>query len=157
MDKNETKFKFWNLEANSIKFLENFINNITNENSKNYIPKSDRIAIFDFDGTIYGELAPIYTEWWMFKYRVLEDKNFKGDQKIIDIANKIKKAGEEREIPENLEVLHAYQNPRAYEGMTLKEFEDYTKNFISNNALGFIGMSYKEAFYWPMVELIQYL
>lgn len=37
--------------------------------------------------------------------------------------------------------------------MTLKEFEDYTKNFISNNALGFIGMSYKEAFYLPMVEL----
>ena len=152
----EFKFKYWNKNP-SITFLQNYINDITNLNSKNFIPIQDRIAIFDFDGTIYGELAPIYAEWWMFKCRVLDDKNFNGDKEINDIANMVKIAGENREIPDNLEVLHAKQNPRAYEGMTLKEFENYTNNFISRQVIGFKGMTYKEAFYLPMVEIIKYL
>ena len=157
MEYSEYKFKYWNINAYSIKFLQNYIKNINNQNSKTFIPKQDRIAVFDFDGTIYGELAPIYTEWWMFKYRVLEDKDFKGDIEIIDVANKVKIAGETRTIPDNLEILHAKQNPRAYEGMTLKEFEYYTNEFLSRQALGFSGMTYKEAFYLPMVEIIEYL
>lgn len=153
----EYSFQFWNKKANSLIRLQDYIKEVIDKNSKNYIPISDRIAIFDFDGTIYGELAPIYAEWWMFKERVLEDESFEGDSEIIEIANKIKKAGEERDIPDNLEILHAKQNPRAYEGMTLKEFETYTKKFISKNVIGFEKMTYKEAFYLPMIEIIQYL
>jgi hypothetical protein len=41
--------------------------------------------------------------------------------------------------------------------MTLKEFADYTKEFSKKDAPGFSGMTYAEAFYKPMIEVVDYL
>ena len=59
-------FTLWN-ECESITLLKNYVEDVTNKNSSNYIPVEDRIATFDMDGTFIGELYPTY-----FEYNLLE-------------------------------------------------------------------------------------
>ena len=47
-----SNFKYWNKDAASYQALTNYVKDITNKNSKNYIPEKDRVAVFDMDGTI---------------------------------------------------------------------------------------------------------
>ena len=56
----------WN-ECNALKVLKAYVEDVTNEKSKNFIPVKDRIATFDMDGTFVGELYPSY-----FEYNMLE-------------------------------------------------------------------------------------
>mgnify|MGYP003319932644 CR=1 FL=1 len=37
-----------------------YVKTITNKNSKDFIPVKERIAVFDLDGTLIGELSPTY-------------------------------------------------------------------------------------------------
>ena len=53
----KTYFKLWN-NCNSLTVLKEFVKEATDKNNKNYIPKEDRIATFDMDGTFIGELYP---------------------------------------------------------------------------------------------------
>ena len=52
-------FKLWN-DCASIKLLKEFVEDVTNKDSKNYIPAEDRIATFDMDGTLCCETDPGY-------------------------------------------------------------------------------------------------
>ena len=52
-------FNLWN-ECDSLTTLKNYVEDVTNKNSKNFIPVEDRIATFDMDGTFIGELYPSY-------------------------------------------------------------------------------------------------
>ena len=52
------EFTLWNEGAPALKALKEYVQDVTDEKSKNFIPKEDRIAAFDMDGTLYGELAP---------------------------------------------------------------------------------------------------
>jgi hypothetical protein len=49
--------------------LLDYIKTITDEHGKNYVPKEDRIAVFDFDGTLFQETDPIYCD---HKYLCIE-------------------------------------------------------------------------------------
>jgi len=69
--------------------LIKYVEDVTNEKSSNYIPKEDRIAVFDLDGTLLCEQAPIYCEWMMFAQRVLDDPTFSATQEMKDIAAQI--------------------------------------------------------------------
>ncbi|MBR3674605.1 MAG: haloacid dehalogenase-like hydrolase, partial [Bacilli bacterium] len=46
----KTYFSLWN-ECSSLTALKNYVEDVTNKDSKNYIPVEDRIATFDMDGT----------------------------------------------------------------------------------------------------------
>ena len=46
---------------------------------------------------------------------------------------------------------------RAFAGMTLAEFDDFVARMLAREADGFEGMTYAEACYDPMVEVIDYL
>ena len=59
-------FKYWNPKSESLRSIKKYVSEVTSENNPNYIPKEDRIAIFDFDGTIYGEKGPLYIEYYMY-------------------------------------------------------------------------------------------
>ena len=150
-------FAEWNEGAPSLEALVEFVEDVTNEASPNFVPKEDRIAVFDMDGTVYGELAPIYMEWWMFAYRVLDDPSFEGDAEMTAVAEAVKKAAADRSIPEGLEVQEALQQTRAFADMTLDEYKDYVTDFLLHDVWGFEGMTYAEAFYPPMVEVVDYL
>lgn len=153
----QNEFKYWNIKANSLATLKEYVKDVTNKCSKNYIPEEDRIAVFDMDGTIYGEKAPIYVEWYMYVYRTLEDPSYKASEELKEVANEIVEASKSGVISDDLEYKHAIANAEAFSNMTIGEYRDYVKEFLSKDVKGFEGMKYSEAFFLPMIQVIDYL
>ena len=151
------KFEYWNEEAQSLSELKDYVKDVTDKSSSHYIPEEDRIAVFDMDGTLYGELAPIYIEWMLYSYRVNEDPGFLPDDAEKAVADEIVEAIKTGTIPENLEMDHAIQNARVFAGMTVEGYRQYVRDFSERPVVGFEGMTYKEAFYKPMIEVVDYL
>ena len=70
-----TPLPSWN-ECQAATKLTDFVKKVTTS-GKDFVPASDRIAVFDMDGTLYGELFPTYLEYVMYEYRVLDDPTYK--------------------------------------------------------------------------------
>ena len=153
----EGDFSLWSNDSKTVDSIEDYVKDVTDSKSENFIPIKDRIAVFDMDGTLYGELAPIYIEWWMYAHRVLDDSNFDADDQMKEVGEKIIKAGKTREIPEELEKEHAIESARAFADMSVDEYKDYVKEFLKNDAKGFNNLTYQDATYKPMVQVIDYL
>ena len=49
----------WTERAPAKNALAEYVNAVTNKNSPDFIPVQDRIAIFDFDGTLFCETHPV--------------------------------------------------------------------------------------------------
>ncbi len=151
-------FKYWNENSPTLKKIVDFVEDVTNPISKNFIPPEDRIATFDMDGTFYCETAPIYFQEAMFLYRALEDKNFNTPKDMVNFAKKIKpkvynKTGwSDAENEKYISYL-----TKAYAGMTDEEYRAYVRNFMQTNETGLTNLKRGEAFYLPMVEIISYL
>ena len=54
-------------------------------------------------------------------------------------------------------MVHARAAAKAYAGMTVSEFDAYTKKYAKTSANGFSGMTYAESFYKPMLQVFDYL
>ena len=52
-------FQYWNDDSPTKAKIIEFVEDVTNPYSSNYIPPEDRIATFDMDGTFYCETAPL--------------------------------------------------------------------------------------------------
>lgn len=150
-------FASWDKDADSLQALKAYVEDVTDENSENFIPVEDRIVVSDMDGTLYGEKAPIYVEWEMYAYRVLDDPNFQATDEEKEIGKRIREAEETGEIPEDLEMLHAYANAEVFAGMTLPEYKEYAQEFLKRPAGNFKNLTYADAWYNPMVEVVDYL
>ena len=70
------ELSLWN-DREPKNILINFMKSITDESNIDFIPKEDRIAVFDFDGTLFQETDPIYLDHKLFLYRVFNDTNYK--------------------------------------------------------------------------------
>ena len=151
-------FQFWNEDSpTKVKIIE-FVEDVTNPYSKNYIPPEDRIATFDMDGTFYCETAPIYFQEAMFLHRVLEDKNYTAPKKYLDLAKKIKpKVYAKEKLTPAESKLYFEGLTAVYAGMTIDEYRAYVRNFMQDNETGLSNLKRGEAFYLPMVEIISYL
>ena len=150
-------FRYWN-NCDSLKALVDYVEDVTNIYSRNYIPVEDRIATFDMDGTFYGELYPTYLEYWLLRYRGLEDSSYEAPADVKEAAQNIDdyvKKG--TALPSGFEMIHARAQAKAFAGMTLKEFDDYVKRFLSKSVEGFSNLTYGESFYMPMLEVFHYL
>ena len=155
-EKVTVNFDTWNENTESLNKLKEYVEDVTDKTSEHFIPVEDRIAVFDMDGTLYGEKAPIYIEWLMFVHRVYDDETFVADDEMKEVADKII-AAENGSIPEELEEEHALQNARAYAGMTIGEYTDYVKNYVDRPAQGFKNITYADMWYKPMLEVVDYL
>ena len=153
------KFEYWNESSKSLNTLREYVSDVTNKNSKNYIPECDRIATFDMDGTLYGELFPTYFEYLLFCHRVLDDKTYtQATPEMIETATTIRQNKYTWNMTQpGLELKHAHGQAQAFSGMTVAEFEKYVKDFLNTKAEGFNNLLYKDAFYLPMIELVKYL
>ena len=69
----EEAFPLWNADAPALKALVEYVEDVTDEASPNYIPAVDRIATFDMDGTLCAELNPTYLEYYLLARRILAD------------------------------------------------------------------------------------
>ncbi len=152
-------FKLWN-ECESLSSLCEYVADVTNEKSSNFIPVEDRIVTFDMDGTFVGELYPTYFEYNILEYRVLDDPSYKdiAPDDVKEVAQIIRDhAREGTSFPSDMDMRHAHAAAKAYAGMSIKDFDTYVKEYSKKTPFGFEGMTYATSFYKPMLEVFTYL
>ena len=151
-------FQYWNADSPTLKKIINFVEDVTNPNSPNFIPVGDRVATFDMDGTFYCETAPIYFQESMFFYRALEDKSYNAPKEMVNFANKIKpKVYNKTGLTKAESDKYIKYLTKAYAGMTDEEYRACVRKFMQTNEYGLTNLKRGEAFYLPMVEIISYL
>ncbi len=155
--KPKTYFTLWN-QCEALTALQAYVKDVTDSASANFIPKEDRIATFDMDGTFVGELYPSYFEYNMLEYRALDDATYTAPDDVRETAQDIRDfVRNGKKLPDHFDMKHAYAAAKAYSGMTLAEFNTYVKAYAKKQANGFTGMTYGESFYKPMLEVFEYL
>ena len=150
-------FTLWN-QCEALTALQDYVKDVTNPSSPNYIKEEDRIATFDMDGTFVGELYPSYFEYNLLEYRALDDATYEAPKDVMETAQEIRDfVRNGKKLPDHFDMKHAYAAAKAYSGMTLAEFDAYVKAYAAQPANGFTGMSYGQSFYKPMLEVFDYL
>jgi phosphoglycolate phosphatase-like HAD superfamily hydrolase len=144
----------WN-DTGPKKAIIAFVEQVTKEDSPNFVPVLERIAVFDNDGTLWAEqpmyfqglfafdrvkaLAPQHPEW---KTKEPFASLLRGDLKAAF-------AGGERPMMEVVMATHA--------GMSTDEFEQIVKGWIAVARHPTTKKLYTEMVYQPMLELLAYL
>lgn len=152
-------FTQWN-SCEALTALTDYVKDVTNPSSKNFIKVEDRIATFDMDGTFIGELYPTYFEYNLLEYRVLDDASYRdiAPEDVKETAQEIRDfVRKGTKLPDHFDMKHARAAAKAYAGMTLAEFDAYVKAYAAKSANGFTGMTYAQSFYKPMLQVFEYL
>ena len=155
----EDELSLWTADAEAKKALVSYVESVTDENSPDFIPVEDRIAVFDMDGTILCETDPYYFDHCLLVYRVLEDPEHKNKASAFekDVATRLQAKFDGDKNVEVSMIEHGQAVAMAFAGMTIDEFEDYVEAFKNQPAPGYNGMTRGEAFYKPMIQVIDYL
>ena len=143
--------------SSPVQIFKNYVSEVTDKNSKKFVPVERRVAVFDMDGTLYGELFPTYLEYLMFIYRAKYDPTYEAPEDVASLASELEALADSHTYPSGTDMRHANAAAKAYAGMTLKEFNDYTISFLKRTPDGFENMTYGTAFYQPMKEVVNYL
>lgn len=122
-----------------------------------YVPKEDRVAVFDLDGTLFQETDPTYDDWKLFYYRVYNDSTFKPTEEQKQIADDILKSAKENVMPDDLNIRIAQTYTQLFNSMSLEEYQQYIRDFVSKPAEGYENLKRGDAFYKPMLELIKFI
>ena len=152
-------FPSWN-QCEALTALQEYVEDVTDPTSKNYIMPEDRIATFDMDGTFVAELYPTYFEYNLLEYRALDDPDYKdkAPEDVREAAQNIRDfVRNGTALPSQFDMKHARAAAKAYAGMTLSQFDKYVKDYAAKPANGFIGMTYGAGLYKPMLEVFDYL
>ena len=152
-------FPSWNPESAALDELVGFVSACTDEANPEYLEPADRIATFDMDGTILCEKAPVYFDYCLTMYRVLDDPTYNATEEERDAMQQIRDHAYSEGAtfkPEGLTKDDLVAT--AFAGMTPAEFRAYVLDFAEKvDAVGFEGMTYGQSFYKPMLEVIDYL
>ena len=152
-------FPSWNPDSQSLAELVDFVAGVTDESSPDYLEPADRVATFDMDGTILCEKAPVYVDYCLTMYRVLDDPTYEATEEERDAMQQVRDhAYSEGKTfhPESLTKDDLVAT--AFSGMTPEEFRDYVVDFADHtDVVGFEGMTYGQSFYQPMIEVVEYL
>ena len=135
--------------------LSQFISKINS--AENYVKKEDRIAVFDFDGTLFQETDPIYNDYKLYYYRVKEDSNYSATDEQKAIADEIKQSMENYKIPNELIKKVTSTYPDIFKDLTVEQYQQYIKDFVDKPSEGYENMKRGDAFYKPMLEIIEFL
>ncbi len=152
-------FPSWEADSASLGELIAFVADCTDEAGPGYLEPADRIAVFDMDGTILCEKAPVYIDYCLTMYRVLDDPAYSATAEERDAMLQVREhAYTEGKTfhPEGLTKDDLVAS--AFAGMTPEEFRAYVADFAEKtDTVGFEGMTYGQSFYKPMIEVIDYL
>ena len=155
--KKASDFKYWAKNSAAKQKLIEYVTDVTNKKSKNFIPVADRIAVFDVDGTIACETAPFCFDFMMFVYRALDDPNYIASAQDRANGEAVKAAIYNRKMTNDVRRRHCASNASVFAGMTADEYAAYTRNYLNTPVEGFDNLKVGEAFYLPMIEVISYL
>jgi hypothetical protein len=152
--KNVDPLPSWN-DGVAKQSIVDFVDEVTNEASPNFVKPADRIATFDNDGTLWSE-QPYYFQFQFAFDRVKEmaaDHPEWNDNPLFKAAlendmSAVMKSGM-KGLMEILMTTHA--------GMTTDEFEQIVKEWINTVKHPKTNKLYKEMVFQPMLELLDYL
>ena len=147
------ELSLWRDGAPAKKALLEYVEAVTDKGSPDYIPPAARVAVFDFDGTLFCETDPTYFDWLLFEHRVLDDPSYKptDEQRKAAIASRTRTS-----IP-GLTPDRERLIVEVYKGMTLDEFAAYVHAFMEEPQPGFTGLKRGAAYYLPMLEVVKLL
>ncbi len=150
-------FSQWEDQSPTVESVTAYVQLITDPESEAFVPEEERIAVFDFDGTLYGELFPTYFDVCLFLHRALHDETYTPNEDVYAYAAEYEAALAqglpEPEAPRST----AQMTAECFSGMTVEEYRAYIREFMKMPASGFSGMTYAKGFYKPMLQLIEYL
>ena len=156
-DKDNDTIPNWSENSPAMQSIVAFVNEVCDESSDSYVPPEQRVAVFDSDGTLYGELFPTYFDQCLMMYRLLHDDTYEANPEDKAFALELETA-----------FLTGQPEPKAprstgqittefFKGYTVEAYRQYIRGFMSQPTLGFEGMTYGQGSYKPMVALIEYL
>jgi hypothetical protein len=144
----------WN-EGTSKSAIVSFVERVTKEGGPDYVPPSERIAVFDNDGTLWSE-RPIYFQLYFVIDRVKqmapdhpEWKSQQPFRAVIENDMEALAASGEHGLVELLMATHA--------GVTTVEFERMVKEWLRTAPHPRFDRPYTDLVYQPMLELLDYL
>ena len=147
----------WAVDSPAMQSIVDFVSESVDESAPGFIPVEDRVAVFDMDGTLYGERFPTYFNDWLYINRALNDDSYQAPEELRAFAQ----AWEDkvlRGVPmEDFDALERELGPQLYAGLTADEYADVVRRFKAMDVWGFEGMTYGEAYFQPMVSLVRYL
>jgi len=137
------------------KAIADFVQRVTMPGGADYVPESERIAVFDNDGTLWIE-QPMYVQLAFALDRVKEMAPQHPQWQTTEpfksaLAGDLKKvlAGGEQALLELIMTTHA--------GMTTDEFARIVKDWLARARHPRFHRPYTELVYQPMLELLAYL
>ncbi|MBR3160008.1 MAG: haloacid dehalogenase-like hydrolase [Atopobiaceae bacterium] len=152
-----TALDLWADDSPTAALVKEYVADVTDEKSPNFIPAEDRLCTIDWDGTLFGELDPIYFDWAMYIHRVLWDSTYEPTPEQVEVAHQIEEVEQTRSFPDGLEAQHAKYLAEAFKGMSVEDFRAYVAEFGETDAPKFTGLKRKDSYYKPMVQLVNYL
>lgn len=155
--KDGASIEYWSKNSPAMKSIVEYVESVTDEASKSYVQPAERVAVFDSDGTLYGELFPTYFDQCLLMHRLLHDDSYEGNAEDTAFAKSLETAllnhEEEPDSPRSTGQMSA----EAFKDFTPEEYRKYVKDFMSEPVVGFDNLTYAEGFYKPMIGLVQYL
>jgi phosphoglycolate phosphatase-like HAD superfamily hydrolase len=144
----------WN-DGAAKRSIINFVEKVTKPGSPDFVPVPARIAVFDNDGTLWGE-QPMPVQLYFVIDRVkalaLQHPEWKTKEPFASLLKgdvKTALAGGDRALLELVTATHA--------GMTTVEFEQIVKDWIATAKHPKTGKRFVDMTYQPMLEVLAYL
>ena len=137
----------WKEDSEPRKKLVDYVNTITSKSNSEYIPPESRIAVFDFDGTLFSETDPTYFECLLFSHRVLNDPIYK---EIASAQDKI--TAQElidtnvHDFPSELEMRYVSALPKIFKDMTYEDFDEYIQEYMKLPSVRFTNKNRAQGF-----------
>lgn len=153
----QTTIEFWEPDSAAMRSIVEFVSASVDQSSKGFIPEEDRIAVFDMDGTLYGERFPTYFNDWLFIQRALHDDSYQTSDDLRTFAQ----AWEDKVLKgvpiDDFDAKERELGPKLYQGLTPDAYADVVRKFKAMPVWGFEGMTYAQAYFQPMLALVKYL
>src|SRR5262245_54985509 len=144
----------WNDTA-SKKAIVEFVQRVTKEDSPQFVPQDDRIAVFDNDGTLWAE-QPIYFQFQFAIDRVKalapQHPEWKTKEPLSHLLS-----GDMKAFAAGGEKSAAAAMAASHSGMTTDEFDKAVKEWLATARHPKTGRPYTEMVYQPMIEVLKYL
>ena len=156
-DKDNDTIPNWSENSPAMKSIVAFVNEVCDESSDSYEPPEQRVAVFDSDGTLYGELFPTYFDQCLMMYRLLHDDTYEANPEDKAFALELETAFLTGQPEPKAPRFTGQITTESFKGYTVEAYRQYIRGFMSQPALGFEGMTYGQGSYKPMVALIEYL
>ena len=134
-----------------------YVADVTDPENPDFIPETDRLAVFDLDGTLCCEQCPTYLEWMMYVSRVLDDPDYTPTEEQVALAGEIITAVRTGIASADLEARQYQMNEEVFAGMPVSEYRAYVAKFLQTSADRFENLLLKDSWYRTTVEAAQYL